>query len=181
MGFCTPIVLARLRFYGVFLFSFVFFRPSFSSCCSVSELFSESNHIRQSDFLLSHGLPRSSGRLAQIRVSGFSLLYHRYISSQLRQDAITRSRSHTVRPTSWSGHRPCPKFTCPCPWCACLPLSDRCPGPLRVAQWTGRVRTFHVWYLVNLRDLWSLVVLDQRGVRRLECRATLSLQPRHGW
>ena len=58
--------------------------------------------------LLSHGLPRSSGRLAQIRVSGFSLLYHRYISSQLRQDAITRSRSHTVRPTSWSGHRPCP-------------------------------------------------------------------------
>ena len=43
--------------------------------------------------LLSHGLPRSSGRLAQIRVSGFSLLYHRYISSQFRQDAITRSRS----------------------------------------------------------------------------------------
>ena len=79
--------------------------------------------------MLSHGLPRSSGRLAQIRVSGFSLLYHRYISSQLRQDAITRSRSHTVRPTSWSGHRPCPKFTCPCPWCACLPLSDSCPGP----------------------------------------------------
>ena len=102
----------------------------------------------------------SSGRLAQIRVSGFSLLYHRYISSQFRQDVITRSRSHRVRPTSRSGHRPCPKFACPCPWCACLPLSDSCPGPLRVAQWTGRVRTFHVIYekpRANAQYEWATV------------------------
>ena len=29
MGFRTPIVLARVRFYGVFSFFFCFFRPSF--------------------------------------------------------------------------------------------------------------------------------------------------------
>ena len=41
MGFCTPIVLARVRFLWCFPFCFCFCRPSFFSCCSVSELFSE--------------------------------------------------------------------------------------------------------------------------------------------
>ena len=40
MGFRTPIVLARVRFYGVFLFFLLFFSPIFSSCYSVSEPFS---------------------------------------------------------------------------------------------------------------------------------------------
>ena len=38
--------------------------------------------LREEPFvMLSHGLPRSSGILAQIRVSGFSLLYHRLYNS----------------------------------------------------------------------------------------------------
>ena len=129
--------------------------------------------------LLSHGLPRSSGRRAQIRVSGFSPLIVTFQVSSVRKQSQEADHIR-AQPTSWSGHRPCPKFTCPCLWCACLLPSDSCPGFLRIAQWTGRVRTSHVWFLANLRDLWSLMVLGPRGVRRLECRAALSRQPRHG-
>ena len=60
--------------------------------------------------VLSHGLPRSSGRHAQIRVSGFSPLIVTFQVSSVRKQSQEADHIR-AQPTSWSGHRPCPKFT----------------------------------------------------------------------
>ena len=130
--------------------------------------------------LRSHGLPRSSGRHAQIRVSGLSPLAVKVLFSFVTKQS-TEADHIRARPTRHD--RPiyllCPKFACPCLWCACLPLGDRCLRLLRGAHWTGHVRTSRVWSLAILRDLWSPLGLGQRGVRRLERRAAFTTHPRH--
>ena len=72
--------------------------------------------------------------------------------------------SRSIGPSSVN--LPCPEFACPCLWCACLPLGDRCLRLLRGAHWTGHVRTSRVWSLAILRDLWSPLGLAWRPSSR---------------